>query len=88
MPTRPLSSPALLSPALLLIGAALAAVPARAAEEIPRAGVSVSVRAAKDRDPLAEHLQRRRRWLSALLFVVLLLLSMGITLFVSRSGVF
>ena len=48
----------------------------------------LSVRAAKDRDPLAEHLQRRRRWLSALLFVVLLLLSMGITLFVSRSGVF
>lgn len=46
----------------------------------------LSVRAAKDRDPLSEYLQRRRSWLSAVLFVVLLLLSMAITLFVSRSG--
>ena len=49
MPIRSPLPPALLSPALLLIGAALAAGPARAAEEAPRTGVSVSVRAAKAR---------------------------------------
>lgn len=43
----------------------------------------LSVRASKDRDPQA--LQRRRSWLSVLLFMALLLLSMGVTLFVTRS---
>ena len=48
----------------------------------------LSVRAQQDRDPLTEYLQRRRLWLGVLLFLVLLVVSAGLTLLARRSGAF
>lgn len=48
----------------------------------------LSVRASRERDPLMNYLQRRRRWLGVVLFMVLLVLSAGLTLLARRSGAF
>ncbi|HEU5076277.1 MAG TPA: hypothetical protein VFU02_18920 [Polyangiaceae bacterium] len=48
----------------------------------------LSVRASRERDPLMDYLQRRRRWLGVVLFMVLLVLSAGLTLLARRSGAF
>ncbi|HEY6724416.1 MAG TPA: hypothetical protein VI197_10300 [Polyangiaceae bacterium] len=48
----------------------------------------LSVRASRERDPLTAYLQRRRHWLSVVLFVILVVLSMALTLMARRSGAF
>lgn len=57
----------------------------RAATEEP---TRLSLRASRERDPLAEYLRRRRLWLGIVLFVALVVLSAGLTLLARRSGAF